>query len=66
MKKQKACDLNVKVIYDIKVNIHMLENISVVSTLNLSPGPWKWNLLEILSYPQMCEDISKSIDKCRG
>ena len=47
------------------IRSHMIENISVMSTLTLSPGPRKSNLLKILSYPQMCEDILKSIDKCR-
>ena len=36
-----------------------------MSTLTLSPGPWKSNLLKISLYLQMCEDILKSIDKCR-
>ena len=66
MTKWKACDLNVKALYAIAVKVqyckhsdlrlggirtHMTENISVRSTLILSPGPWKSNLLEILSFP---------------
>ena len=68
MKEQKACGLNVKVIYALKlsysmVNIqifrlgeirsHIIENISFKTTLDLNPG-------------QICEDILKPIDKSRG
>ena len=48
------------------IRSHMIENILVMSTFTLSPGPWKQNLLKILSYSQMCDDILKSTDKCRG
>ena len=74
MKKQKTCDLNVKVIYDLDIKLQYFkysdfqvgrDKISHDRKyfLDLEPRTWKWNLLKILSYPQMCEVILKSTEK---